>query len=160
MRKRGLIVDIHHEAPQIVLNDQILMVTYQSIQELLTNVLKHARTKRAKVFVRRLDANIEAIVIDDGKAFDVSVTKTPCADGGFGLFNIRERLHFLGGQLDITSIPGHGTTARIVVPVSPLSAKGEHEAVPMSQSHNRTKRRVRQSRGGGRYVWCSQTIIK
>ena len=38
MRKRGLIVDIHHEAPQIVLNDQILMVTYQSIQELLTNV--------------------------------------------------------------------------------------------------------------------------
>ena len=132
MRKRGLIVDIHHEAPQIVLNDQILMVTYQSIQELLTNVLKHARTKRAKVFVRCLDANIEAIVIDDGKAFDVSVTKTPCADGGFGLFNIRERLHFLGGQLDITSIPGHGTTARIVVPVSPLSAKGEHEAVPMS----------------------------
>jgi PAS domain S-box-containing protein len=141
MRKRGLIVDIHHEAPQIVLNEQTLMVTYQSIRELLTNVLKHARTKRAKVYVRCVGGNIEASVIDDGKAFDVSVIKPPGAEGGFGLFNIRERLHFLGGRLDITSIPGHGTTASIVVPVNPLSPEGGQVAVPDSAIAQSSRRK-------------------
>ena len=120
--------------------------------------MKHARTKRAKVFVRRLDANIEAIVIDDGKAFDVSVTKTPCADGGLSLYRIRERL--------ISS--GDNSTSHLFLGMGPrqeswcLSVRCllKADKVPMSTITNRTKGRVRQSRGGGRYVWCSQTIIK
>lgn len=126
MRKHGLMVEIHDEAHHTVLNEEILMVTYQCVQELLANVLKHAHTKRADIYLRRTDHYLEAMVIDRGNGFNVSVTQTPSEKGGFGLFNIRERLHLLGGRLTITSVPGSGTTATIVVPLQPTgSVNGE-----------------------------------
>jgi len=39
-------------------------------------------------------------------------------DGGFGLFNIRERLEHIGGRATIESEPGHGTCVTVVAPVS------------------------------------------
>ena len=153
MRKHGLMVEIHDDAHHTVLNEQILMVTYQSVQELLANVLKHAHTKRADLYLRRTDDYLEAQVIDHGKGFDVSVTQTPSEKGGFGLFNIRERLHLLGGKLDVTSVPGHGTTAKIVVPLKPVSfvepepsSISAHKAFQRKEPHGAADGRPRQVR--------------
>lgn len=127
MRKHGLIVEIHDDAGPLLLDEPILTVVYQSVQEVLANVLKHAQTERADIYLRRTDDYLEAIIMDHGRGFDVSITHTPSEAGGFGLFNIRERLHLLGGRLDITSNPGAGTTATIVAPLKPapsLEGKG------------------------------------
>lgn len=140
-RKHGLFVEIHDEAQHTVLSEQVLMVIYQSVQELLANVLKHAHTKRADIYLRRTDDYMEATVIDRGKGSDVSMRQTPSEKGGFGLFSIRERLHLLGGRLNVTSILGSGTTATILVPLK-QSGYVEGEQVPSSaQSTGQTSDR-------------------
>jgi PAS domain S-box-containing protein len=117
IRKHGLIIEIHGEARNTILDEDILMVTYQCVQELLANVVKHADTDRADIYLGRTNGCLEVSVVDRGKGFDASVTHSPSHKGGFGLFNIRERLHLLGGRLELTSVPGHGTTARILIPL-------------------------------------------
>jgi signal transduction histidine kinase len=57
-------------------------------------------------------------VIDPGVGFEVhSIDRLPTRQGGFGLFNIRERLKLMGGSIDIHSVVGEGTTVRIRVPL-------------------------------------------
>ena len=82
---------------------------------------------------------------------------------GSALFDMRERLHYLGGQLEHQSIPGHGTTARIGGACRAVVLReGEHEAVPMSRSQADRPKGEGGTRveAASRYVWCSQTIIK
>ena len=53
---------------------------------------------------------------DDGDGFDSAVVfKRPGAVPGFGLFNVRERVEYLGGRLEIDSRPGRGTLASLTV---------------------------------------------
>jgi len=57
-------------------------------------------------------------VLDPGVGFEVqSLNRLPTRTGGFGLFSIRERLKLMGGNIDIHSVVGEGTTVRIHVPL-------------------------------------------
>jgi signal transduction histidine kinase len=59
-------------------------------------------------------------VQDDGVGFDPSQLQAQVGGGtGFGLFNIRERLRYLGGQLGIESQLGQGARLTLTVPLSP-----------------------------------------
>ncbi len=55
----------------------------------------------------------ENILLDDGVGFD---GKTRAAAGGLGLFHVRERMGWLGGGLEIDSVPGRGTRIGLTVP--------------------------------------------
>ena len=62
-------------------------------------------------------------VQDDGVGFDTKrVLSIHDAGRGFGLFDVRERLDYLGGSLTIQSEPGKGTTATLRVPLAPEKA--------------------------------------
>jgi signal transduction histidine kinase/ActR/RegA family two-component response regulator len=117
MRRHGLIVEVQDDGEQKWLDEEILTVTYQSIQELLFNVLKHGKTTKAALSLRCSGGFLEAVVRDEGTGFDVSTSRTPSAEGAFGLFSIRERLDLLGGRFEISSVPGAGTCAKVVVPL-------------------------------------------
>lgn len=81
---------------------------YRILQESLTNVVKHARATRVEV---SLEAGEEALVLsikDNGRGFDRGTVNTDRV-GGIGLIGIRERLEFIGGQLEIVTQPGLGT---------------------------------------------------
>jgi PAS domain S-box-containing protein len=87
------------------------------IQELLTNVMKHAKATYVEVNMRERKDEIEVSVKDNGVGFDpskldLSVKQT----GGFGLFDARERVKYLHGDLAIDSKPGRGTQVRLKVP--------------------------------------------
>jgi signal transduction histidine kinase len=83
----------------------------------LTNIVKHARAKKVKVGITGSDAAVTITVQDDGVGFDVGKLGLPSGDrGGFGLFNIRERLEYTGGQFEIESSPGKGTRVIIKSP--------------------------------------------
>ncbi len=105
---------------------QILL--FQSIRELLFNVVKHAGVDKATVKLSRVDEDyVEIVVSDEGKGFRDAqqiAGDQESATGGFGLFSIRERLFLLGGCLDIDSAPGKGTRVTLIAP-SRLSAKAE-----------------------------------
>lgn len=92
-------------------NIQILL--YQSVRELLMNCVKHAHADHAQVSLRDEGNRIRIEVKDEGTGFDTLFIDW---SQGFGLFSIRERLQFIGGELFIESEPGKGTRVTILAP--------------------------------------------
>jgi PAS domain S-box-containing protein len=91
-------------------------ILYRLTQELLNNIVKHSRASRARVRIVRENNRIRAEVSDNGTGFDPRMIGLPTAEGGFGLFSIRERLLSMQGELRIDSTPGVGTTVTAVLP--------------------------------------------
>jgi PAS domain S-box-containing protein len=101
------------------LGNDIRIVLFRTVQELLFNVVKHAKAKKVTVMSRRDAKNISIDIADDGIGFDISrVDRYKGTKRGFGLFSIRERLDFLGGKLKIESKPGQGTRVSLIAPLS------------------------------------------
>ena len=85
------------------------MLLFQTVRELLQNVVKHARSKRATVRCATDHDQLMIDVLDPGVGFEVqSLNRLPTRTGGFGLFSIRERLKLMGGNIDIHSVVGEG----------------------------------------------------
>ncbi len=83
-----------------------------TVGEALSNVIRHARAQRVHILARRADERLTLTIQDDGVGF-------ACEDhGGYGLRNMRDRARLLGGQLDIASDSGKGTTLTLTIPWS------------------------------------------
>jgi PAS domain S-box-containing protein len=93
---------------------------FQSTRELIVNALKHAGAARIQVSTRMEAEHVRICVKDDGAGLDSTRARDARMKGagGFGLFNLRERVEGLGGRFEIASEPGAGTTAVIVVPLA------------------------------------------
>jgi PAS domain S-box-containing protein len=108
--------DDEHPKP---LNDDIRVLLFQAVRELLVNIVKHAKASSVKVSMKKVDNQIRVSVKDDGVGFDVAqVYSQGRMTGGFGLFNIRERLNHIGGHLDISSKAGKGTRVTLMAPIT------------------------------------------
>jgi PAS domain S-box-containing protein len=98
--------------------DQETSVTlFHVVRELLTNVIKHAKAKHVDVRIRRIGETVQITLQDDGIGFQPAqnghiVSKS----GGFGLFNVQEKLDYLGGSVKIKSELGKGCCVVIVAP--------------------------------------------
>ena len=86
------------------------IIIYRIIQELLNNVLKHAAASEVLVQLIKEGNELNILVEDDGKGFDPSVLNN---NKGAGWTNIRSRVDYLQGQLDINSEVGKGTSVTI-----------------------------------------------
>jgi PAS domain S-box-containing protein len=100
--------------------DEVNILLYRIVRELLHNVAKHAAARRAKVSLSKVGNNIQICVEDDGIGFDHSEIKSDPGRGGFGLFSVRERLNYLKGNMEIQSGPGRGTQTIVTVPLNPV----------------------------------------
>lgn len=100
------------------LSQDMLVLLFQSVRELLINVIKHAQAREVTLDIRRETGCIRITVTDDGIGFNVDeVLSSPSRGRSVGLFNIRERLDYIGGTLSIDSEPGHGTRFVLVAPL-------------------------------------------
>lgn len=102
------------DLPKHVPKDAALCI-FRVTQEALRNALHHANARHITVAVRVLENGLQASVTDDGSGFDPSARR---AQKSLGLASMRERVHLLGGELEIDSEPGHGTTIVAWVPLS------------------------------------------
>jgi signal transduction histidine kinase len=119
-KQQRLIVTVEDDGAPKPLEDQVTVLLFQTVRELLQNVVKHARSKRATVRCAVQDGILTLDVIDPGVGFEVhSIDRLPTRHGGFGLFSIRERLKLMGGSVEIHSIIGEGTNVRIRVALKP-----------------------------------------
>jgi len=91
---------------------------YRIAQEALHNLVKHSRAKHASLRLRSDRDALTMEVADDGEGFDPSRSYP----GHFGLPSMRERAESGGGELQIESRPGEGTTVRVRVPIPALVA--------------------------------------
>ena len=99
-------------------NDEIRIFLFMAVRELLVNVAKHAHAKKVKVTVRKIENNISIHVADDGVGFNAAKMNFYLDENkGFGLFSIRERLHHLGGQVEIRSQKMRGTRIALNAPL-------------------------------------------
>lgn len=90
---------------------------FESVRELMLNVLKHAGVREARLVIPvEHDNRFTVIVEDDGRGFAPDSIK-PGTRKGFGLFSIGERLLHLGGTILIDSAPGHGAKITISIPL-------------------------------------------
>jgi len=83
------------------------------VQEVLTNVLKHAAADQMRISAHRNGAHIEVCIADNGKGFDVGTMST-----GRGLRHVSRRAASLHGSVLIDSRPDGGTTVRLLLPVA------------------------------------------
>ncbi|MEO8613954.1 MAG: PAS domain S-box protein [Luteolibacter sp.] len=130
-QNHGLTVRILADSTAGPVEGHVKVWLYQSVRELLVNVVKHAGIKRAQVRLSGTPAGqLEILVSDRGKGFDPTCIWTRLeTSSGFGLFSIRERLHLMGGRMSVESSPNCGSRFRLVVPLQkatqPLSKTPE-----------------------------------
>lgn len=96
------------------LDEDVRVLVFHAVRELLFNAIKHAEVDHATVTLATTDDEVTVTVADDGLGFDAEALVQSGRRGEqFGLYSIEERLRLIGGRLDIESVVGDGT--RIVM---------------------------------------------
>ncbi|WP_410768525.1 sensor histidine kinase [Fontibacillus sp. BL9] len=125
-REKGLEAELKYEwAPALPPNHLLKTNLFRMIRELTNNVIKHAEATRLEVHVRcRLEKGIYCKVSDNGRGFnpaDLYHRGNAQESKHFGLISVSNQIGYLGGELDIHSVPGEGT----VVTLKLLQNEGE-----------------------------------
>jgi signal transduction histidine kinase len=114
--KQGLVVDlkVDPDFPNFERNTRVML--FQTLRELLFNVVKHAEKQEASVAMEQVGGLARITVSDGGKGFDMQdVMSDP--DKAHSLTILRDRLNLRGWDMEIDSRPGHGT--RVVIKIPP-----------------------------------------
>jgi len=117
-QKHGLSTEFKSDGRPKPLSDDIRVLLFQAVRELLVNVAKHAQARNATVLTRKVGDQIQVTVEDDGVGFDTSkISSRDYKTSGFGLLSIRERLRSIGGRFEIESKPGRGTRVTLTAQI-------------------------------------------
>ena len=116
--KHGIAIEFQDNGKAKPLDDNVKVVLFRNVRELLTNCIKHASAGRVRVGIRRIDGSIEVVVEDNGVGFDPAQVRTATGKKvKFGLLSVRESLEDLGGSFEIESKPGAGCKTTMVAPM-------------------------------------------
>jgi PAS domain S-box-containing protein len=123
--QHGLQVELQADEPFIIPDEDLQVLLFNCVRELLFNIVKHAGVNRGLVALQRSDTDLQIVVRDDGKGFHVNravelVTgsvENQYRKSSFGIPTLRHRISVLGGRMDINSMPGSGTHITLTIPV-------------------------------------------
>ena len=99
-----------HVPEGVALSEPTGTALFRVLQEALTNVARHARARQVEVRLELEPAGAVLSVRDDGVGLAEGVP------WGLGLLGMQERIRAVGGELEIESVAGSGTTVRARVP--------------------------------------------
>jgi len=122
--RAGLKCDIRSEPEDIILDQSLSIALFRIFQETLTNIARHAQATRIEVILQKNTATVEMEVRDNGKGVTAEQLAAP---GSFGILGIKERVHFLGGELKISGIPHQGTTVHVSLPILARENLGDQD---------------------------------
>jgi len=119
LKENGIKYDFSDDGKEKPLTDDLRILLFQAVRELLVNIRKHARAKKVTISIGRNKNNIQIEVKDDGVGFDISALDSYCEkDIGFGLLNIRERIDIVDGHFEIESYKNKGTKIILKAPIN------------------------------------------
>lgn len=107
MRNSGLDIEYYCLGEMPALGNRFKLMVYRSVQELVNNVMKHAKADYVLVQISHHDNMLSIVVEDNGAGFDLGQPK------GMGLLSLEEKIKNLHGRLTIQSAPGHGTSVHL-----------------------------------------------
>ncbi|MBK9272086.1 MAG: sensor histidine kinase [Saprospiraceae bacterium] len=103
-----------------LLNSENSTQVYRIVQELVHNAIKHASAKEIFIQVQIIENDLEITVEDDGIGYD-----TQLKTNGMGLENIRSRVNYLNGEMEVDSRPNQGTSVMIQIPLDKAFSQGK-----------------------------------
>jgi len=124
-REAGWKIDF--QADSFRLGKDVEIALYRIIHEALANVRKHGETNYVSVELRQSDKEIIAQVRDWGAGFELKPSWSWASRQGTGLLSMQRRAELVGGECNIESSPGQGTTVTVKVAVKEGSEHGEHK---------------------------------
>ena len=152
-KRHGLAVELSGAQYIPVLTEDLGHLLFESIRELLLNVVQHAGVAAVRVDVRPgRGQELRFTVSDSGRGFDPAVAQPRAPEApGFGLFRISERVECVGGRLLVDSREGAGTRVTIVVPIDraqplpvvPVVSTSESRGMGIAYPEPRLPARVR-----------------
>jgi len=110
--RTNLALDLSMMDKMPALSPDVEQCVYRVAQEAVANVVKHANAETLAVKLEFIDGKVTLIVHDDGVGFDIEKSKNT---SHFGLAGIRERAQLIGGELNVISKPGFGTTIYLTI---------------------------------------------
>ena len=119
IRKAGIVqVQFHPEGNETPLSEQKAVFLFRMFQEILNNILKHAKASEVIVHVKFLDDIFVLEIKDNGIGFSVEEKKQSTSSGsGVGLRSLFNRAQIIGAELTMNSEPGKGTNVLIRLPL-------------------------------------------
>jgi PAS domain S-box-containing protein len=121
--RNGVLCEVSVPPVDLHLDGDRATAAFRIFQECLTNVIRHAQAKSVRVSLSQEDENILLVVEDDGIGFRESDLSNSL--GSLGLLGMKERAQFCGGDVQVSSSPGKGTTVTVRVPVDTPGTKRE-----------------------------------
>ncbi|XLS29297.1 sensor histidine kinase [Flavobacteriaceae bacterium M23B6Z8] len=106
-------IDVHYNDFEERLENSTEITLFRIVQELITNVIKHAKATEVQLQLTAHEDQINILIEDNGKGFDASAI-TP--KEGMGLHSIKKRVELVGGTFEIDSTQGFGTCIIINFP--------------------------------------------
>jgi PAS domain S-box-containing protein len=117
--RHGIKIEFKSDGNDKELKEEISVLLFRTIRELLNNIIKHSGASKAKISIHPYENSIEINVDDDGIGFDISEIDSYLIKGErFGILSIRERIKYLNGVFEIKSNPHEGTRVKIIVPLN------------------------------------------
>jgi PAS domain S-box-containing protein len=126
--RNGVLCEVSVPPVDLHLDGDRATATFRIFQECLTNVIRHAQAKSVRVALCQEDGDILLVVEDDGIGFNPSGLSNSL--GSLGLLGMKERAQFCGGDVQISSSSGSGTTVTIRVPLD--TPRTEREQICIS----------------------------
>lgn len=123
--RNGILCEVSVPPVDLHLDGDRATATFRIFQECLTNVIRHAQAKLVSITLYQEVGNILLVVKDDGIGFHESGLPNAC--GSLGLLGMKERAQFCGGDVQISSSIGNGTTVTVRVPTDiPRAERNEY----------------------------------
>jgi len=112
-QRTGISCPINNVDEGVEIDPDVAIALFRIFQEALTNIMKHAHASLVNVDICNRCEGVDLIVSDDGRGLSEADRQKPRS---FGLRGIAERVAHFNGMVDISSIPGAGTTVAVHIP--------------------------------------------
>jgi signal transduction histidine kinase len=113
-RRNAIKVRLRVEKASTAVNSDVLLVAFRFAQEALTNITKHANCTAVTIDVSSHEGFLTLEVSDNGRGM---TQEDQLKTQSFGLRGLQERAQSVGGWLDVSSMPGHGTSLVLSIPL-------------------------------------------
>ena len=113
--RTGVSCQVSLPQDDLQLDGDLATAIFRIFQESLTNVARHAEAQAVRASLYTQNGNLLLVVVDDGKGF-----REAEISGSLGLLGMKERAQACGGDLQISSSPGDGTTVTVRVPCTAM----------------------------------------
>ena len=110
-----LVIEVMDDGMDMRLENTLEITLFRIIQELITNIIKHANATEATIHLTNRGDTLNIMVEDNGMGFDTGQIKPR---EGMGLYSIQKRVEFLGGEVTIESVKNNGTSIIIDIPLA------------------------------------------